>query len=610
MKTENVYDLITSEESAYQTTMNPVVEGWEWNMWEHIKLTILYKNTQLSTGKDDNKPVKNITLPILRLQYRAEGFDVKDIVLYADSPKEYWKSFLIKKFHDKWARDNHIDTFIDEMVESYVDFGGALVKNINKVRPEVVPLQRLAFVDQTDIMSGPICEKHFYSVDQLKDMEKQGWGNESNGATGTVDDVIVLSESEKEQTQMIGGKKVQTPSKYIKVYELHGIFPKWWLGDKYETGSYDEKAPENEYIRQIHIITFYTDESGNSQGICLFKGKERELPYKLVLRDKIYGRALGLGGAEELFEPQVWTTYDLIRIKGLLDAAAKVLYQTTDKTFSTRNKTDGLDNGEILVTAPNTNLVQINTTPVNIALFERSLAEWEAHAQQLGGANDAILGESPTAGTPFKLQELVVQQSQALHEYRKGQLATFLAEIYDEWIIPYISREIPKGQEFLSELELDELQFVADALVINQSNKLIKEQILSGEEVKPEIIESYKQIVRDEFMKGGNKKFIEIFEGEFKSVPMSVDVNIAGKQKDLSAYTDKLVNIFRQLIAAPGILDDPRMAKIFNQILEASGLSPIDFYQKPPPQEQMVAQPMAQKPIVQQPMANMNQPVI
>ena len=93
MKIQNVFDYITTEENAYQTQQVPVVEGWEWNMWEHIKLTILYKNTQLITGKSDDKPVKNITLPLLRLQYRTEGFDVKDIVLFVNETKNYYKSF-------------------------------------------------------------------------------------------------------------------------------------------------------------------------------------------------------------------------------------------------------------------------------------------------------------------------------------------------------------------------------------------------------------------------------------------------------------------------------------------------------------------------------------
>jgi len=568
---KDIFELITQEEVGYQTLPVNVIENYDWSMTDHIKKSVLYKNSQYLTGKDDNKPFKNIIRPILNLQYRAEGFDVKDIILFVNDVKNYYKSFLVKKYHEKWARENKIDTFIDEMVESYVDFGGALIKDINGVRPEVVALQSIAFCDQTDLLSGPFGLKHFYTPDQLKEMESKGWKN--------IDEVIVLAENYKKDT-LTQGKKTKTPGKYIEVYEVHGVFPLGWLAS--EDNSID--ATDTEFFPQIHIVAFYKSENNEKKGITLFKGKERESHFKLILRDKIYGRALGFGGVEELFEPQVWVNYDVIRMKGLLDAAAKVIYQTADVSFANRNKITDLENQEILVYEDGKSISQINTNPVNIRVFENAVAEWEAHARQMGAATESIMGEAPSAGTPFKLQELITAESHSLHEYRKGKLATFLDEVYKDWIIPHISKEISRGQEFLSELDLDELQGVADSLVINEANKVIKEKILNGELIQNEEIETFKQKTRDEFMKGGNKKFIQILKNEMADAPISVTVSIVGKQKNLSAITDKLVNIFRQIISAPQVLDDPRMSKIFNQILESSGLNPIDFYQKPKPQ--------------------------
>jgi len=71
--------------------------------------------------------------------------------------------------------------------------------------------------------------------------------------------------------------------------------------------------------------------------------------------------------------------------------------------------------------------------------------------------------------------------------------------------------------------------------------------------------------------------FIKILKDEFKDIPLRIKVNIAGKQKNLSMYTDKLVNVFRQIAVNPMVLDDPRMAKLFNKILEASGIEQMDF---------------------------------
>lgn len=565
-RVDNIFSFITTEEASFANPVN-VIDNYDWSLRDHVRTTVLYKSSQLLSGKTDDKPVKNIIRPILNLQYRSEGFDVKDINIFVNDSQYFYKSFLIKKFHDKWARENDLDTFIDELVESYVDFGGVLVKNLNKVRPEVVPWQTIAFCDQTDILSGPIAIKHYFSADQLLEKSEAGWGEESNGATASLEDLITLSE-DKKIPDKTAGKTNDTPSKYIEVYEVHGSFPESFL---------DDEGDPDKYSRQLHIISFYKDENDNKKGLTLFKGKEKELPFKFLSRDKIHGRALGFGGAEELFEPQVWVTYDMIRMKQMLDAASKVVYKTTDAAFAARNKTMDLDNGEILVLEDGKDIGQLDTVPRSLSLFDRSVAEWEAHAQQMGAANDALLGRSPSAGTPFKLQELITAEGHSLHEYRKGKIATFLGEIYRDWIIPYIAREVSKGQEFLATLDLDELQAVTESLLICEANKFIKERILNGELIDDAELSAYKENVKQQFLSGGNKKFIKILEGEFKGTNLEVEVNIAGKQKDLSGRVDKLVNIFRQLVANPGVLDDPRLAKVFNDILEASGLSPINF---------------------------------
>ena len=211
----NVFDYIISEKAAYKTRRVPITDGYEWNMFDHIRKSFLYKHSKFSTGNDDGtRPFKNIILPVLRVAYRSEGFDVKDIVPFVNERKNYYKSFLVKKYHPKWARKYDIDTFIDEGVESYVDFGLWIAKNVNDKRPETVPLQRIAFADQTDVLSGPLCEMHPMSPDQLRDYSKV-WDDDK------IDLAIQGSKKEK-PVIMDGEKKAETPGQYIEVYELHG----------------------------------------------------------------------------------------------------------------------------------------------------------------------------------------------------------------------------------------------------------------------------------------------------------------------------------------------------------------------------------------------------
>jgi hypothetical protein len=563
----DIYDYITRQEALYGTGI-PVNEKWSWSMKEHILTTELYTNSQLINGKTEWTPVKNITKPILNLEHRTEDIEVKDVQLYVDDPEKYYLSFLVKKYHDDvFVQENDMDTFFDELNVSRIDYGGGLSKKLNKPAPEVVPLQSIAFCDQTDMLSGPIGIKHYYSPDQLLEMEAVGWGKAENGASMSISELLTLATHEKKGDNQ--NQSVKTPGRYVEVYEVHGNLPKRFADPTDDSGLYETR---------LFICAFYQGEgSENKSGAVLYTKLEPQSPFKLIKRDPVYGRALGFGGAEELFEAQVWTNYDMIRIQDMLDAAAKTILKTTDPTVAGKNKLKDMDNLEIIELTQGTDLSQVDTFPRNMKLFETSMAQWEDHAQKMGAATEAVLGESPSAGTPFKLQQEVIKQGLGLHEYRRGQYAKHLEEIYRDWIIPHIQKKICEGTTFLSELSLEEMQYVADALVTNATNDLIKRKVIEGTLVQPDEVTALKEIISGEFKKKGSKHFIEILKGEFKNTPLAVKVSVKGKSKDLSARTDGLVNVFRQIIANPAVLQIPAMGALFNQIIEASGLDPMDF---------------------------------
>lgn len=585
MKTyDDIFAYVTAQETAYELPVT-VMDGYEWSMREHIRDTVMMRDSQLSDkrkGKADERPVKNIIRPILNLEHRTEGFDVKDIELYVDDPKEYYKSFFVRKYHGKWAVENGIDTFIDRLVESYVDFGGILAKKLEgQAAPEVVRLETIAFCDQTDILGGPIGIRHEFSPDRLKEMAEYGWGDEANGATITIDELLELSDfSKKNDKNNITAK---TPGAYVEVYEVHGMLPEKYLiedGDQYK------------FIRQMQIVAYFQDEKGDKQGVCLYRGKETESPFKFLARDEIYGRALGFGGAEELFEAQVWTNYGQIRKKELLDQAALHLYKTNDREFEGSNILYDKRTGDVLYMQEGKDFNLVDSTPRSIAIFDNLNNEWEEHARVMGSANDTSLSETPKSGTPFALQQLVSQEGYSLHKYRQGKIAVFVNEIYRDWIIPEMQKEIAKDQNFFAELDQDEMEFIADRIAPKNANNTLIQDFLQGNIQTQDQYNANLQQERTNFFAGGNKRFLEILKADFKKVPLNVQVNIVGKQKYQAHMVDKLVNVFRQIIAAPQMLDDPRMSKIFNQILEQSGLDPIDFYRKP--QQQLPQQ--AQQP--------------
>jgi len=107
-----------------------------------------------------------------------------------------------------------------------------------------------------------------------------------------------------------------------------------------------------------------------------------------------------------------------------------------------------------------------------------------------------------------------------------------------------------------------------------QTNDILDGNIPQPKEV---LIQKYKE----SFTKKGNKRLLEILKGEFKDIGIKIDINIAGKQKNLIALTDKIFSIFQFAFANPQgfqqVMQIPGMSKSFNDILEFSGLNPVDF---------------------------------
>lgn len=564
----NIFDYVKAQIHQYKMPIR-LNENWNWGMRDHILQTVLYTNSQLMNGKSEFTLIRNIIRPILNLQHRTEDIDVKDVQIYVNDSDKYHLSFLVRKYHDDvFAVENDLDSFFDELNVSRIDMGAGLSKQLNSPTPEVVRMETIAFCDQTDILSGPIGIEHYYSPDQLMDMVQYGWGKESNGATISVKDLIVLSRDEKKKESNV----TKTPGRYIKVYEVHGNLPK-----KFSNPDDDSE----EYETCIFIVAFYQKKHNDGeQGVILYYAPEPESPFKLIKRNgkaDVYGRALGFGGAEELFDAQVGVNYAVIREQGLLEATSKVLLQSDDPTVTQKQKVRDMENLTVIDVAPQTNIRQIDTTPRSMVLFENNIAEWENHAKDMGAAQDPVQGKAAASGTPFASVQSQIQQALGLHDYRRGIFAKHLEEIYQDWIIPHIEKKIVDGTKFLSTLSLEDLQMVGTALVTNQTNAYVKDRILNGIIPTPQEIQQFQQEAQQTFQKKGNQHFIEILKGEFKNVPLAVKVNIAGKSKDLSGMVDKLTNVFRTIVANPYILQAPPIASLFNKIIESAGLDPIDL---------------------------------
>ena len=555
----DLFDYILEEENNFKTQKVPLGTNWEWNMHDHLDKSFLLKNSKFIQGDNDSytRIFKQIILPILNVAYRTEGFNVKDVELFVEDKDYYHLSLIARKFHKKYAIDNQLDKAIDDSVTSYVDYGLMLIKDVKDKKPNIVDLLTLAFCDQSDIEAGPICIKHNYSVEKLQEM-KGKWNNEA------IDSLVRQASFDRK----INNRTVKTPHKSVEVYELHGVFPKSWRTDNHDD--------EYTYERQLFIVAYYKDSKDHKKGVRLYRGKIDNV-FMSLKRDDISGRARGSGGSEELMNEQVWTNYSMIQIKELLDMLALFVFKTDDKDLAQRTTTKDLKKGTILELKEGKDFGMVQSTTPNVTAFETFTQLLEQNARTIGSASDPQLGLNPVSGTPLGTTQIVTAQGGGIHEYRKKQIQDFWTLVYQNIIIEHIQQDLEKGDEWLEELSLDELREVSDKLSINEANDRIKKGLIEGKVITKEGQDELISLIKEDFLKGGKRKFMEVLKDEFKEMPIKVRVNIGNVMEDFPNEVSKLNNILTLAFQNAQALQNPVIAELLNRILEKSGLNPLDF---------------------------------
>ena len=570
---DNIHDWVKSEENNYESDEIQVGDNWYWNMREHIQLIFHLLNNKFYTGENNwLRSFKQVMKPIVTLANWTEDIEVKDAVFYSTSKNGKALSFLLKKYHDEvYAQEKELDRLFDEITELDNEYGGVIIQKGEK-RPEALPFNSIAFCDQTDIEGGPIAFKFDFSPDKLKKMGRFGWGEERNGADISLDELVTMASFEKDVDGTLAERENDVPGKTIEVYIVRGDMPSHYLNNDDDMDT---------YTPQLQIIAYYTSKDKKKHGVTLYRKKDTD-GLKFFSSKPINGRALGESVAEDMLNPQIWTNFLSIHKMNLIEAGSKVPLYTDDASYRTKNKIQDMETLEITTIEEGKDIKQVPTaSSANIQIIQNAIDEWQNHAQFVGAAFDPVLGKEAVSGTTFRGQERTVAQGRGSHDRKRGKRAVFIAELYKDWIIPEMVKEIKSGKKFLATLSVDELTWVADTLTTKGLNDRIKEKLLQGELMSPEEQEQFKTLFKENFQKKGNKQLLEIVDGEFKDVDIEVQVSVANKQKNLADLSDKVLSIFQFIFANPQAFQQamqiPALSKSFGDILEFSGLSMGDF---------------------------------
>jgi hypothetical protein len=598
---ESIYKFVAKQRDSYRSDTIEIAEGYDFSQYETLRTIELYDNDRFLTGNKDElereKPFFNIVSFRKNVATRATDLDTKDVQIQSDriTKTSYAETFLLNLKSRNWMKLSGFATFLNRMGATRAKYGGVLVKKTEpdgNLRIDVVAWLN-AITDQVDIRNGVKIERHYYNPAQLMTDVPKGWKN--------IKEAIEAAKKAREaQASVRAPNQNKTPGAYVEVFEVHGVLPTCFLAgtsDKYPANY----GSEDEYERQMHVIVLDGTDKDKVEGVTLYAGIEDEDPYKYLEYEIVDGRGLGKGVIESLFEAQVWTNYSEKQKKDMLDLAAKIIFQTTDGNIAAKNVLTDMEVGQIVTTARDTSLNRVDNSASSFAQFQALAADWDKQAERVSSTFNAITGETMPSGTPFRQVAILNQEAGSLFEYRREEAGIFIREIFLDWVLPFLVKQLKKDKDLTATLEPEELEIVSDAVANQEADKFAKERMLAGEMVTPEQVDGVRSAVKEASMQLRRRSF-KGFDKLFSDWMGTVDVITTGEQKNKAAMLETLSNVIKfitsmQLPDGRNLaLEDGPMRSLFLQLMEVAGVSPLLLtkMQAPAPAPvQQVQQPAA-----------------
>ncbi len=583
---ETIFTFVAKQRDEYRSNTITITEGYDFSQYETLRTIELYDNDRFVTGNKDSldreKPFFNIVSFRKNVAIRATDLDTKDVHIESErnTKTSYAESFLLNLKSRNWMKLAGFAQFLNRMGATRAKYGGVLVKKTERdgeLGIHVVAWLN-AITDQVDIKNGTKIERHPYTPAQLKTEAPKNWKN--------IDDAIETAKKERAAQATDTFKQNKTPTSTIEVFEIHGVLPSSFL--RGAEGYGDDYGSDDEYERQMHVVVLDTKDCGTGEnkdytkakGVTLYAGIEDEDPYKYLPYEEVDGRGLGKGVIESLLEAQVWTNYSEKQKKDMLDLAAKIIFQTTDGNIAAQNVLTDVELGQVIKLADQKTLTRVDNSAHSFAQFQALAADWDKQAERVSSTFNAITGETMPSGTPYRQTAILNQEAGSLFEYRREEAGIFVREIFLDWVLPFLIKQLKSDKELTATLDPEELEIISEAVANQESDKFAKDRILKGEDVTPEDKQAVHDAVKDASMQLRRRSF-KGFEKLFTDFMATVDVVTTGEQKNKAAMLETISNIigFVTKMQLPDgrnlALEDGPMRTLFLQLMETAGVSPL-----------------------------------
>lgn len=570
--------MVREAEDNYLHGSVQMSEYVEFDLHDTIEKIDAYLNSRHISGSQDSlgrdKPFFNICTAAANIWYRATDIDRKDIRIMPDCQDNTALAFIATILLQQWMKDARFGVFLNEWGRTLARYGSAVTKFVERdgeLVAEVVPWNRL-IVDPIDFDALPRIEKVWKTAEQLRQMEHYD---------REVVDALIDARTARET---LDGKQQDNQSKFIEVYEVHGMLPASLLTDEHVDDESDEV-----YTQQMHVVAFVQGKGDEFEDFTLYRGREAKDPYMITHLIKEDGRTLSIGAVEHLFEAQWMVNHSQKNIKDTLDLASKLIFQTSDGAYVGRNVLTAIETGQVMVHKPNEPLTRMANDKPDISALQNFAVQWQNLAQEITSTPDAMTGTTMPSGTPYSLGAFLGAQANSLFELMTENKGLSLEEMMRIHILPNLMKKMDTKDEVVALLdergitEIDSMYVPREA--IRRYNKEAKRALIDGQ-IPPEFDQVQMQgQVQQELGKMGNMRPFKpsdiknkTWKEALKGFEMRATVEVTNENTDKQAVLATLSSVLQTIAANPMVLQDPNAKMVFSQILTETGkISPIQL---------------------------------
>jgi hypothetical protein len=565
---DSIFAQIRKENGDFFDNSISPVPGYDFNQYNTVKRCHLYRNSKYEDGSTylgRKKLFFNVVNPPCEVATKMLNVDTKNIRLWPMNPKSYFATYLLEKELKQWLKTSEFAETLNKLAEELPIYGSVVLEKTKK-GAKVVDIRRLVLDPSVESIEDSrfVTTIHYMTPTELR---ATGWDN-----VETAIERFGSNQAAQPFEDARGDTNQQDSTPYIKVCKRYGEVPEHWIKGK------SEKMKRSVFIvagADKVEVDKEGQKTGQEAGVVLFKSAwTKEWPYRDFHYTRVKGRWLGLGIVEMLFDVQVRMNELKNQKRVSMEISSMHLFQTKDKQII-RNIFTDLESGD-MIQSPN-GVEPVVTEERNLPAWNDEETSYMQQADRVSFAYQAMRGESPPSSTPLGTTQIVTAQASSSFAFKRENVAIAYREFFNELVMPQLISDLTPEHVMRFTGNSTELLALDQAACELYANDVVKESMLAGRLVTPQIVEIAKQKAMDTYKKMGSSRFLKMKQAFYKDAEYDFDYVIDNEQVDPQAMVTNLQKVISDLASAPQLLEDPRLKLLYFKFAQNLGVNAAEL---------------------------------